>query len=296
MRTLIYTIKQGFSQIFRNGPMSVASVFSITAMLLILGVFFVLVVNINMLTDSVRSDYDTIEVFMDEESDTTQVKEIMNSMKAEEGVSSVTYRSKEEALKILQDSWGDQGYLLEDLEENPLPDSVVIQIDDIQKAKDIAAKAQTFNGIEQVNYYKDTVEKIMKVTDFIELAAIVIMIFLIIVSIVVVANTVKLTVFARGDEIGIMKYVGATNWFVRGPFLVEGVVIGFFSAAVAIAAMGFAYSKLVAGIGEDMMIMLSTPMVPVEFFIQNIIIIFISLGVSIGACGSIISMRRFLDV
>lgn len=296
VRTLCYTIKQGFRQIFRNSAMSAASVFSITAMLLILGVFFILVVNINTLTESVRSDYDTIEVFMEEDATATQTKELMNAMKKEKGVSDVTFRTKDEALEILKDSWGEQSYLLEDLAENPLPDSVVITINDIECAKTIAHDAQEFKGIEQVNYYKDTVEKIMKVTDFIKLSAIVIMIFLIIVSIVVVSNTVKLTVLARGDEISIMKYVGATNWFVRGPFFVEGMAIGFFSALISIGLMALTYSKLVAAIGDDMMIMLSVPMVPVAFFVENIIIIFIALGVSIGACGSIVSMRRFLDV
>lgn len=296
IRTLAYTIRQGFRQIFRNRAMSAASVFSITAMLLILGVFFILVVNINVLTESVRSDYDTIEVFMEDEATTTQTKDLMNAMKKEEGVSDVSYRTKDEALDILKDSWGEQSYLLEDLSSNPLPNSVVITISDIEKAKQIAKDAQGFKGIEQVSYYKDTVEKIMKVTDFIEMAAIVIMVFLIIVSIVVVANTVKLTVLARGDEIGIMKYVGATNWFVRGPFFVEGMAIGFFSAVIAIVLMGLVYSKLVAGVGDDMMIMLSVPMVPVDFFVKNIIAIFVALGVSIGACGSIVSMRRFLDV
>ena len=163
-------------------------------------------------------------------------------------------------------------------------------------AQAIADKAKTFNGIEKVNYYKQTVDKIMKVTDFIQLAALIIMAFLVIVSVVVVANTVKLTVFARGDEISIMKYIGATNWFVRGPFLVEGIIIGLFSAIISVLIIALIYARIIAGIGDDMMIMLSTPMVPEGFLVKNIIVIFVALGVSIGACGSIISMRRFLDV
>ena len=173
---------------------------------------------------------------------------------------------------------------------------MVIKISSLEKAQAIADKAKTFNGIEKVNYYKQTVDKIMKVTDFIQLAALIIMAFLVIVSVVVVANTVKLTVFARGDEISIMKYIGATNWFVRGPFLVEGVIIGLFSAIISVLIRALIYARIIAGIGDDMMIMLSTPMVPEGFLVKNIIVIFVALGVSIGACGSIISMRRFLDV
>ena len=286
-----YTIKQAFGQVFRNKTMSIASVFSITAMLLILGIFFILVININMVTESVKADYDTIEVFMQEDASKEDAQAIIDGMTGFDGVESATYRTKKEALAILKDRWGDQGYLLDNLAKNPLPDSVVIKISSLEKAQAIADKAKTFNGIEKVNYYKQTVDKIMKVTDFIQLAALIIM-----VSVVVVANTVKLTVFARGDEISIMKYIGATNWFVRGPFLVEGIIIGLFSAIISVLIIALIYARIIAGIGDDMMIMLSTPMVPEGFLVKNIIVIFVALGVSIGACGSIISMRRFLDV
>lgn len=249
-----------------------------------------------MVTESVKADYDTIEVFMQEDASKEDAQAIIDGMTGFDGVESATYRTKKEALAILKDRWGDQGYLLDNLAKNPLPDSVVIKISSLEKAQAIADKAKTFNGIEKVNYYKQTVDKIMKVTDFIQLAALIIMAFLVIVSVVVVANTVKLTVFARGDEISIMKYIGATNWFVRGPFLVEGIIIGLFSAIISVLIIALIYARIIAGIGDDMMIMLSTPMVPEGFLVKNIIVIFVALGVSIGACGSIISMRRFLDV
>lgn len=296
LNSLRYTIKQAFGQVFRNKTMSIASVFSITAMLLILGIFFILVININMVTESVKADYDTIEVFMLEDSGEEDVQTIITGMTGFDGVESATYRTKEEALSILKERWGEQGYLLDNLAENPLPDSVVIKISSLEKAQAVADKAGSFHGIEKVNYYKQTVDKIMKVTDFIQLAALIIMAFLVIVSVVVVANTVKLTVFARGDEISIMKYIGATNWFVRGPFLVEGIIIGLFSAIISVLITALVYSRIIAGVGDNMMLMLSTPMVPEEFLVKNIIVIFVALGVSIGACGSIISMRRFLDV
>lgn len=90
----------------------------------------------------------------------------------------------------------------------------------------------TFDGVEDIKYYKETVEKLTKVTNFLQLAALVVMVFLVVVSVVVVSNTIKLTVFARAREISIMKYIGATNWFIRGPFLVEGIIIGIFASLV----------------------------------------------------------------
>lgn len=168
-------------------------------------------------------------------------------------------------------------------------------IGDLEKADNIAEKAGTYDGIEDVKYYKDTVDKLLKATDFIQMSAIVVMIFLIIVSIVVVSNTIKLTVFNRAKEISIMKYVGATNWFIRGPFLAEGIIIGIISAGISIGISALLYNKLIDAIGSQIFSLLSIPMVPVSFLVYNFTWIFLALGISIGACGSIISMRKFLD-
>ena len=123
----------------------------------------------------------------------------------------------------------------------------------------------------------------------------ILMIFLIIVSIVVVSNTIKLTVFNRASEISIMKYVGATNWFIRGPFLAEGIIIGIISAGISVGISALLYQKIIDVIGAQVFSVLSMPMVPVDFLTYNFAWIFLALGISIGACGSIISMRKFLD-
>ena len=191
--------------------------------------------------------------------------------------------------------WGDNGYLLDSLEDNPLPNSVVIKIGDLEKADALAEHASEYKGIEDVKYYKSTVDKLLRATDFIKISAMIIMLFLIIVSIIVVSNTIKLTVFNRAEEISIMKYVGATNWFIRGPFLVEGILIGVISAAISLCITYLVYSQLVDIMADQVYQMLSMPMVPVGFLIYNFAWIFLALGVSIGSCGSIISMRKFLD-
>ncbi|MDD3200159.1 MAG: FtsX-like permease family protein, partial [Eubacteriales bacterium] len=148
---------------------------------------------------------------------------------------------------------------------------------------------------EDIKYYKDTVDQLMKITGFVQIGALVVILFLIIVSVVVVSNTVKLTVLAREREISIMKYVGATNWFIRGPFLIEGILIGILSALGSAGIISYIYYKISELIGPDVFVMLSTTMVPGDFLVSHLIWIFLALGISIGACGSIISMRRFLD-
>jgi cell division transport system permease protein len=211
-----------------------------------------------------------------------------------DGVDDAYYKSKEDAMVEFKVRWGDNAYLLDSLQENPLPNSVVIEIGDLEKADNIATQAESYDGIEDVKYYKDTVDKLLKATDFIQIAAVVIMVFLIIVSVVVVSNTIKLTVFNRKHEINIMKYVGATNWFIRGPFLAEGIIIGIISSGIAIGLTTFMYKELIASIGDQIFSVLSIPMVPVSFLAYNFVWIFLALGISIGACGSIVSMRKFL--
>jgi cell division transport system permease protein len=294
MIRFFYTLKQGFIQVFRNRAMSLASIFAITAMLFILGVFFILVININTAVQAISQDYDSIEIFLLDETTEAQADEIANDIKTMDGVDDAYYKSKEDAMVEFKVRWGDNAYLLDSLQENPLPNSVVIEIGDLEKADNIATQAESYDGIEDVKYYKDTVDKLLKATDFIQIAAVVIMVFLIIVSVVVVSNTIKLTVFNRKHEINIMKYVGATNWFIRGPFLAEGIIIGIISSGVAIGLTTFMYKELIASIGDQIFSVLSIPMVPVSFLAYNFVWIFLALGISIGACGSIVSMRKFL--
>ena len=233
LRNLIYNIRQGFTQIFRNRGMSLASIFSITAMLLILGLFFVIMVNINMFTEAVKQDYDQIEVFLLDSTSQEETMNIMSQLKHCDGVTDVEYRSEDEALEIMKQRWGESGYLLDTLGENPLPSSILITVDSLDHAGQVAEYAGTFDGVEDIQYYQETVEKLTKITDFLQIAALIVMAFLVVVSVVVVSNTVKLTVFARAREIRIMKYIGATNWFIRGPFLAEGILIGMIASAIA---------------------------------------------------------------
>lgn len=290
-----YSLKQAFIQVFRNRNMSVASVFSITAMLLILGLFFVLIVNINMAAESAKKDFDTVQVYLLDETTQDNANEMIDQIKGIRGVSNAEYLSKEDALQDWKSDWGDKAYLLDSLTQNPLPNSIVVTVEDLDTSDSVVNSLKNFEGIEGVKYYKETVEKLVKITNFIQIAALIIMVFLVAVSVIVVSNTIKLTVLARSREIRIMKYVGATNWFIRGPFLIEGILIGLISAGVAVGIVAFVYGKVVELIGQDLFLILSTPMVPTSFLTSHLIFIFLSIGVSIGACGSIISMRRFLD-
>ena len=289
-----YTLKQGLKQFFRNKTMTFAAAFAITAMLLILGIFFVVILNLNAAIMGVKDDYNSIELYLLDEITEKQAEEIQTEIKTWDNVRSVTYRDKDEAMKVLKENWGENAYLLDTLGENPLPNSIIINMDELENASVIAKKAGKIKGVEDVTFYKDTVERLISITNVIQIGALVLMGFLVIVSIVVVSNTIKLTVIARSEEIFIMRYIGATNGFIRGPFVIEGISIGVISSVIATALMLGLYYYITEVYGTGTIALLSKGMVPFAAIATYIPIIFASLGVAIGILGSMLSMRRFL--
>ena len=295
IKSFFYSLKQALVQLNRNKTMALTSLFSITAMLLILGMFFILVVNVNLLTESAKDQFGMVEVYMLDDATDDQINTIMDSVKTLDYTDTVEFLDKDDAMDEMKDRWGDNGYLLDGLQENPLPRSIRITLKNIEDSQELVDYVSNFEGIEKVKYNQSEINKILKITNSIQVGALVIIVFLIFVSIIVVSNTVKLTVLARGREISIMKYVGATNWFIRGPFLIEGIIIGILAALISAGVICGLYSLIIANISEQMLVMFSTGLVPVAFMTENLIVIFLALGVSIGAMGSMISMRRFLD-
>lgn len=290
-----YSLKQAFSQMGRNKGMYFTSILAITAMMLILGLFYVSFVNVNLFAKSIEKDYNVIQIYLDEKNKAAEDEAVGKSLEAIEGVDKVVFVTRDEALVTLKDRWGDNGYLLDNLPKNPLPNSYTVYVRDKDSANNLAAKAAEIKGVEDVVYYRDTIEKLAEVSRFIEVGSLIVMAFLIVVSIIIVANTIKLTVFNREKEIGIMKYLGATNWFVRAPFVWSGIIVGTLSAAIATGLTQVIYKKIIELVGSDISRIISVTIVPAESLTKDIFLIFIALGVSIGVIGSVISIRRFLD-
>ncbi len=293
-RGLRYTIRESFVSLFRSKVMTVASVFSITAMLLILGLFFLLTVNVNMATEGVKNQFDTIEVFLLDETTEEDAAIISKSLTSMDQVADVQFISKDQAMAEFRQRFGSNAYLLDGLTTNPLPNSLRVKLSDIQDGELVAEICRNFSGIEDVRYYQSEISKILDVTDVLQKGALIIIAFLIIVSVVVVSNTIKLTVMSREAEIRIMKNVGATNWFIRGPLLLQGILIGCISALIALGVTFFVYREFVATYGSQVAALMTMEMVSPEFMLINLAWIFAALGASIGAFGSIISMRKFL--
>jgi len=296
IKSFAYSFREAFKQIGRNRGMSIASVFSITAMLLILAVVLTISVNINFLTESVKEQFDSMEVFLLDSATTDQANKLQRELLNRPEVKTVTYVSKDQAMTEFKTRWGDSAYLLDGLTENPLPNSLRIELAELQYGSAIKSICESDTIVEDVRFYAEEVNKVIRITDLIQKGALVIVAFLIIVSVVVVSNTVKLTVMARQEEISIMKFVGATNWFIRGPLLSEGVVIGLISSIVSTLIASIVYYKVAGAFGSQVLTLFASGLVDPIFMISNFVWIFVALGVSIGAFGSILSMRRFLQV
>lgn len=294
MSRLIYSIKESFSQMWRNKGMYFTTIAAMTAMMLILGLFFVAFMNVNLFTKTIEKDYNVVQIYAVDKNDDAKNMILEQKIEAIPGVTKIDYITKDKALQNLKERWGDNAYLLDNLKSNPLPNSFMVYVDDKDAAANVASQAPTLKGVDDVVYYQDTIDKLAKVTHFIEVGSIACMIFLIVVSIVIVANTIKLTVFNKAKEIGIMKYLGATNSFVRAPFVLSGMFIGIFSAIVSTGLIYLIYSKMIVILGADIAKIVSISLIPAMNLIWIILETFAGLGVGIGIIGSFISIARFL--
>ena len=198
IKSFFYTLKQSLLQLVRNKTMALTSLFSITAMLLILGMFFILAVNVNLMTANMEQQFDMVEVYLLDETPEEEIQTMVKEFEALDTVAEVEYLTKEDAMQEMQTRWGENAYLLDGLSENPLPRSIQVTVKDVEDSESIVTFAENFSGVEDIKDSQAEVDKILKITGAVQAGALVIIIFLIIVSVVVVSNTVKLTVLARG--------------------------------------------------------------------------------------------------
>ena len=169
---ILYNVKQAFTQVRRNKGMALASIFAITAMMLILGLFFVLSVNVNLFTEMIKSDYDEVELFLKDDVTPEQAQEIMDNLDNVKGVEKTSYRTKDDAMNIMKMRWGENGYLLDSLGENPLPNSVLARVDSIESANKVIDESANIENVEDVRYYKETIEKLTTVTNAVQIGAV----------------------------------------------------------------------------------------------------------------------------
>ncbi len=277
--------------------MGIASISSITAVLMILGIILILILSINNFVLETTAKFDTIQIFLEDEVTEETMNGIEDKVKSQDGVISILFQSKSQALNSFKEDFGEEAYLLDGLEEkNPLPDSYIIQLEDIKYSEDVVYMLKTLDGIEKVKYDKDVIDKLIIFADYIRLGGIIVIAVLVFVSVFIISNTIKLTVASRRREINIMKYVGATNNYIRGPFIIEGILFGLIGAGISILLVYYGYEYFFGLVSDRLYALFSVFLVAPKIIFKDIAIIFLAIGIGIGALGSLISLKRFLNV
>lgn len=301
-RTFLRHLREGIKSVFRNGWMSIASITSIIVSMFILGVFVLLVLNVNSFANDADSQVQ-VSVFLNSGVDSTARQQLQSDIENMPEVSKVTFVDKAQGLKDLRETLGDDGGDLLDGytdETNPIPDTFKVEVVEPSTVGFVADKIQDLNKqfdnqpIFKVRYGQGTVEKLFKVTRLIRNIGFIFVAGLGLMAMFLISNTIRVTILARRREIGIMKLVGATNSFIRWPFFVEGALIGFLGSAITVGLLFFGYQTLENSIGVDMM--MSFKLVPMQQFAFPLGGLMILLGVLIGVWGSTMSIRKFLKV
>ena len=293
LRTSEYFIQETFRSLRRNNWMSFASIGTVAVSLFVLGVFLLLVLNMNRLASSLESQVQ-ISVYLEDGLSESARKDIASDIEALQGIEEIRYVPKEEAKERLAKRLGDQKYLLDALgEKNPLPDSFEVVLKSPALVETAAAAITRMDGVEQAKYGQDVIEHLFAITRLIRIFGLALMVLLAGATLFIISNTIRLTVFARRKEVAIMKYVGATDWFIRWPFLLEGMVLGFVGGVLAAIALQSFYAAMAAKIYETLAFFPLLPQYPYMYYVSAAILLS---GMGIGALGSTISLKRFLKV
>lgn len=292
-----YIFKQAFQSVFRNKMMSMASIGSVTAVLVILGYIMLLILNINNAALKAQEEFDEIAVFIIDEATDTEIEQLGKDISKIKGVLSVVYKSKEQALEEQKLQWKEDSYLLDDLRRNPLPNSYIVQLEDVKFSDYVIQEINKSGFVENIRYHIEAAKSLMSIANTLKKLGVFIIGILILISIFIISNTVKMTVVFRRKEIELMQYIGASNGYVRGPFIIEGVVLGIIGSAVAISIIAFSYNYLTNYlIGYFSLLSgFSGYIMRLNLILKDVSIIFITIGVGIGTLGSLISLKKFLN-
>jgi cell division transport system permease protein len=292
-------IRDTVKSIERNNLMSVASVLSVIAALIILGIFLILTMNVQEVTQDVESKLE-LKVFLEAEYTELQKTKVEKALNDSKLIETVDFESSQEALDNFTVSLDDYAPLLSgyNSENNPMPASFIIRVKDPEDLEAVQTLAMSFNenGVEYVRYGQEYVEALITFNRFTNTLSIVVLIVLSLISIFIIYNTIKLTVFARRKEIGIMKYVGATNGYIRAPFILEGTFLGLIGAIVAFLIIRIAYYYILGLIGGNTFLPVDASLASPSVVMGKLAIFFLIYGGFIGAVGSIFAIRKFLDV
>lgn len=296
-----YVISEGIKSVFKQKKMTGASIIIMCATMFMFGIFFLIGENINFAMKQLESQQGIRVMIKDEVISDGKEETLKAKINQIPGVNKVEFISKEDALSTVR-TWIAGNKNSEEIlsgydEDNPFPASFFVTLTDLTKNDEVQKQILKLDGVDEISSNNDLLSKLASIAKSVQMITLGLLAILVLISIFIISYTIKLTVYARRKEISIMKYVGATNSFIRGPFIVEGIIIGIISAIITIGIIGVAYTSVLNKmLASSVMQSLTISLYTFNQLFVRILIVYLILGIGIGVLGSVISMRKYLKV
>ncbi|MEA4924952.1 MAG: permease-like cell division protein FtsX [Syntrophomonadaceae bacterium] len=288
-----YFLQEAMTSLTRNRLLSIATVSTMAICILFLGVAVLMTINAGSFMNRLESDIEII-AYLDNSFSSDQVSNVEDKIKKLDGVDSVVFVPKDEALARMEEKFAEKDYDLgKTLGKNPLPDSFEVKAKNPQDVALVAQHVNAIPGVYKVNYGQGVVERLFQVTKWVRIISIGFVVVLAIGAVFLIATAIRLAIFARRKEIYLMKLIGATDWFVRWPFFIEGILLGMVGAVVSISLLAIGYKSLVSNLQNALFFI---PMVYQPSVLLTVYLSLLATGVLLGVLGSYISLNRFLKV
>lgn len=295
IRTMRYLLKEGISSIWKNRLMSLASIGTIVLCLIILGISYSIASNVDFILHQIESNIG-ITAYINDKVKEDEITTLRSKIENTPYVTGVTYVSKDQALESFSQDSSLENVMEQFKEDNPLPASFEIRMDELENQDAIIRALEVYPELE-LSYFQAEAPMLVELNRSIRLISTIIIASLTMVGILLMSNTIKLTVYIRRKEINIMKYIGAADWFIRAPFVIEGVIIGLIGGVIPIFAIWSTYTWTLKAIEETFGLMMdSIQLQETAVVLAGFIPMCLIIGVSIGAIGSVISIRKHLQV
>ena len=294
INTINYFIGDAFKSLRRNKTISIASIITVLITFVVLGIFSLVAQNANLAIEGVQSKVE-LKVYLNDDVKLIDKREIEVKLREQDGVKAVEFESKEDAYNNFADSMGESSGILQGYtnDNNPFPESYIVSLEDPSYAEDITNAVEEMEGVESVSDQQELINTVQNVVKGIRIVGAVLFVVLIGVSIFLIMNTTKLTVYSRRREVGIMKFVGATDWFIRWPFIIEGMVIALMGAVLSTVVVFFMYKATIGVIASKM---LMVKLVAPTYVFVSLLWKFALSSIVIGGFASFTALRKFLVV
>ena len=293
MTTNTYLIKEGYHNLNKHGSKTISTMLIICATMLILGIFIIILQNVNENVETLRLEQG-LQAFIEDKATDEDVAYMEDEIRLIPGVSEIQYMSKAEAYEDAKEQFKDQDYFLEGLEDLEIfPASFIVKFTNIEEAETIKEAVEKIDGIYNVKYNADTIDAVISISRVANYFILGVGIVLLVVSVFIISNTITLAVYSNKREIFIMRYIGATNSFIIKPFIVEGAIMGVMSALISFIIISIVYVYIYATLNSSYALGVFK-FIPYSTIWYQILIAYIALGLFIGVFGSAISLKKYL--